>query len=90
VHAFTVPPVGNVTVAEGRRLLGDRITVMAGLQALAGPMDDRTAVRAQIEDMIRQAHPWDHFVLVLAAYPNRTMGQTRFVLDCCRNAVLSG
>jgi len=84
VHAFTIPPVGDVTVAEGRQALGDRITIMAGLQQLAGPMDDRAAVRASIHRMIREAEPWDHFILGLAGYPNRTMDQTRFVLDCAR------
>lgn len=84
VHAFTVPPVGDVTVAQGRAALGDRITIMAGLGLLSGPMGDRRAVRAQIHGMIREAEPWDHFILNLAGYPDRTMEQTRFVVDCCR------
>jgi hypothetical protein len=84
VHAFTVPPVGNVTVAEGRRALGDRITIMAGVNQLAGPMDDRAAVHEDIHRMIRDGQPWDHFILGVAGYPNRTMEQTRFVVDCCR------
>jgi hypothetical protein len=84
VHAFTIPPIGNVTVAEGRRALGERITIIAGLQQLAGPMDDRVAVRASIHQMIREAEPWGHFIVSVAGYPNRTMEQTRFVVDCCR------
>jgi hypothetical protein len=84
VHAFTVPPVGNVTVAEGRRALGNRITIMAGVNQLAGPMDDRAAVREDIHRMIRDGQPGDHFILGLAGYPNRTMEQTKFVVDCCR------
>lgn len=84
VHAFTIPPIGDVAVAEGRKALGDRITIMAGVQQLAGPMDDRAAVRSSIHQMIREAEPWDHFILGLAAYPNRMMEQTRFVVDCCR------
>ena len=86
VHAFTVPPVGNVTVAEGRRLLGDRITIHAGVDQLAGPMDDLDAVRGNIHQMIGEAEPWDHFTLGIAGYPNRTIEQTRFVVDCCREA----
>ena len=85
VHAFTVPPVGNVTIAEGRAVLGDRLTIIAGLKPLAGPMDDRDAVRRDIHRMIREAEPWDHFILNLAAYPDRTLEQTRFVCDCCRD-----
>jgi len=84
VHAFTIPPIGDVTVAEGREALGGRITIMAGVQQLAGPMDDRAAVRESIHGMIREAEPRDHFILGAAAYPNRTMEQTRFVVDCCR------
>ena len=52
VHAFTVPPTGNVTVAEGRRLLGDRITIMAGTgPILSGSMADRDAVRTAVHKL---------------------------------------
>jgi len=84
VHAFTVPPIGNVTVAQGRRALGGRIAIMAGLGMLCGPMHDRPKVRAAVHAMIREAGPGDHFILNVAGYPNRTMEQTRFVVDCCR------
>ncbi len=86
VHAFTIPPMGNVTVAEGRKALGDRITIIAGVKQLAGPMHDRQAVREGIRRMIREADPWDHFILGVTAYPNRTMVETRFVVDACREA----
>jgi len=86
VHALTVPPLGDVTVGEARRVLGDRITIIAGLGLLAGPMDDRAAVRASIHEMVAEAAPGDHFILNVAGYPNRTMEQTRFVVDCCREA----
>ena len=84
VHAFTIPPIGDVTVAEGREALGGRITIMAGVQQLVGPMADRAAVRESIHGMIREAERRDHFILGVAAYPNRTMEQTKFVVDCCR------
>ena len=84
VHAFTLPPIGNVTVAQGRQALGDRITIMAGLGVLCGPMDDRANVRAEIHAMIREAGAGDHFILGAAGYPNRTMEQTQYVVDCCR------
>lgn len=84
VHAFTTPPLGNVTIAEGRKALGDRITIFAGLKALAGSMKDRTAVRNEIRGMIMEAAPWDHFILSVAAYPNRTIEQMQFVIDCAR------
>ncbi len=84
VHAFTIPPVGDVTVAEGRRLLGGRITIIANVQQLAGPMEDRAAVRASIRQMVREAEPGDHFILNVVAYPHRTMEETRFVVEACR------
>lgn len=84
VHAFTIPPLGDVTVGEGRAALGDGITIMAGVQQLAEPLDDRAAVRRDIHEIIREARPWDHFILSVAGYPHRTMEQTRFVVDCCR------
>ena len=84
VHAYSVPPVGDVTVREGRDALGDRITILAGLGILAGPMTDRAAVRESIHEMIREAEPWDHFILSVAGYPNRNMEQTTFVVECCR------
>lgn len=86
VHAFTVPPLGDVTVAEGRALLGERITIIAGLGLLAGPMDRPAEVRAGIHRMVRDATPGDHFILSVAGYPHRTMAQTKFAVDCCREA----
>jgi hypothetical protein len=84
VHAFTIPPLGNVTVAAGRKALGDRITILAGLTQLCGPMGDRRAVRSGIHEMVREGRPYDHFVLSVAGYPDRTMEQTKFVVDCAR------
>lgn len=86
VHAFCTPPVGDVTIAEGRQTLGDKVTIMTGVHQLSGPLDDRAAVRASIHEMIRQADPGDHFILLTAGYPNRTIEQTQFVIDCCREA----
>lgn len=85
VHAFTEPPCGDVTVGEGRRLLGDRITIIAGLGLLADSLADREAVRAEVYRMVREGEG-HHLVLTVAAYPNRTMAQTQFVVDCCREA----
>lgn len=84
VHAYTIPPTGDVSVAAGRKALGDRITIMVGVEQLPGPMDDRAAVRESIHAMIREGEPWDHFMLGVAGFPNRTIEQTRFVVDCCR------
>ncbi len=84
VHAFTVPPIGNVTIAEGRPLLGDAIAIVAGVEALSGPMDDRQAVRESVHRMAREAGSSGGVVLSVAGYPNRTIEQTQFCIDCCR------
>jgi len=84
VHAFTVPPTGNVTVAEGRRMLGDRITILAGVGQLAPATWDLERVRSGVRQLYEDARPGDHFVVSVAAYPHRTMQQTRAVVDECR------
>lgn len=84
VHGFTIPPIGDVTVAEGRRLLGDRITIFAGLVQLFGNMDDRDAVARSIAAMFEGSGRGDHFILGLAGDPEKTMAETQFVLDECR------
>ncbi len=67
VHAFTTPPMGDVTIAQGRAALGDRITIIAGLGLLCGPLDDREAIRAEVQQMVDEAAPGDHLVLSVAA-----------------------
>ena len=84
VHAFTIPPIGDVTIAEGRKALGENMTIMAGLQQLPGPMHDRAAVRESIHAMIAEAGAGKDFAILTAGYPNRTIDQMRFVIDCCR------
>ena len=84
VHAFTIPPIGNVGIAEGRRLLGPDITIFAGLTQLFGDMSDRKAVGRSIEQMFEEAGSGRRFILGLAADPEKTMEETRFVADECR------
>jgi hypothetical protein len=85
VHAFTVPPVGNVTVAEGRRLLGDRITIITGSSSAMGQVRwDVEHMKAAIRRLFADAGRGDHFILSIAAYPHRTMTQTRAVAEECR------
>ncbi len=84
VHAFTVPPIGNVTVQDGRRLLGNRITIIAGVAAMADESWDPETMRAGVRQLFTDARPGDHFILGLAAYPHRTMAQTQAVVAECR------
>ncbi|NQU12432.1 hypothetical protein HQ590_16675 [bacterium] len=83
VHAFTIPPLGNVTIGEGRNLLGRHITICAGLVQLFGDMRDRAAVARSIDAMFEQAAPLDHFILCLAGDPEKTMDDALFVVNQC-------
>jgi hypothetical protein len=85
VHAYNVPPTGDVTVAQGREMLGDRITIMASIGGqLSSPRFDRTAACANARQVVREAAPYDHFILGLSSWPHRTVEEMKFVLDCCR------
>jgi len=55
VHGFTVPPIGNVTVAEGRELLGPDITIIAGFSSiiLAVNSEQRAEADRGIEALFR-------------------------------------
>ncbi len=83
VHAFTPPPTGDVTITEGRKVLGDDITICTGVGSFES-MENRDAVRSQIHSLIEEARPWDHFIFGVAAFPNRTIEENRFMVDCCR------
>ena len=90
VHAFTIPPVGDVTIAEGRKKLGDRITIMAGLSQLSENIFDRDAVASGIQTMFEEAAPGNHFVFLLGAYPDKTMEDMAFVVEECRKYQRTG
>ena len=83
VHAFTTPPIGDVTLAEGRELLGNRITIIAGVAPLADVHADPATVRQGVEALLAGA-PRDHLILGLTAYPHKNMEQTKAVLEECR------
>jgi hypothetical protein len=83
VHAFTVPPIGDVTIAAGRERLGDGITIIAGVAPLADVHADAATMRQGVKELFEGA-PRDHLILSLAAYPHKTVEQTRAVLDECR------
>jgi len=46
--------------------------------------DGAAVVRECIHRVIRQARPYDRFIPNVACCPNRTVDQTRFVVDCRR------
>jgi hypothetical protein len=50
VHAFTTPPIGNVTFPEGRKLLGDKISIATRVVEphMLKPDADRKEITAQM------------------------------------------
>lgn len=84
VHGYSVPSTGNVTVAAGKPVLGDRITIIAGLCEMGELRWDPETIRSVVREMFTGAAPGDHFIFGIAAYPHRTMAQTRFAVECCR------
>jgi uroporphyrinogen-III decarboxylase len=83
VHAFQIPPIGDVTIAEGKRLLGPRITIIASLVQMCGSLADRAAVERSIRQMFEDACPGDNVILGVAADPEKTMEETAFVVASC-------
>ncbi len=82
VHSFTPPPLGNVTVAEGRRVLGGRITILTGIGKFYDTGKDRAAIRADLHRFLRETAPWDH--LVLGNGGRNTVTAQKFLLECVR------
>ncbi len=81
VHEFTVPPLGDVTVGEGRVLLGKKITIMANIDKLSG----REGMRASIRRMVREAAPWDHFIIDLGKVDAATAVELKTLVRECRD-----
>ncbi|MHB9130085.1 MAG: uroporphyrinogen decarboxylase family protein [Armatimonadota bacterium] len=84
VHGFTVPSIGNVSIAQGKEKLGSKITIIVGLPQLCGNMDDREAVRQDIAKMFEEAKPGDNIVFGLAPDPGKDMEETAFVANVCK------
>ena len=86
VHSFTVPPVGNVTVAEGRKLLGPDITIMAGCGFARLPVHAGKRMEAArgIETFFRDAAPGNRFITYIAPDPYNTMEELTFIVQECR------
>lgn len=83
VHGFCVQPLGDVTLEGGRRLLGDQITIIAGLVQLFGPMDDREAVRESVQQMLESVSSRKRLILSLAPNPAKGMVDLLFILNEC-------
>ncbi len=86
VHAFMFPPIGNVTVADGRKLLGPDITIMPGLGAVCLQVSSgqRPEAARVIETLFREAAPGSRFIMGLSAEPCNTMEDLEFIIQECR------
>ncbi len=84
VHAFTEPPIGNVTIVDGRKLLGDRIAIRGNVAAMAEESWEPEAMRKSVRELFRGITPRDHVALSITAYPHRTIDQMKLVVEACR------
>jgi len=84
VHAFTPPPIGDVTIADGRKALGERIAICGGVAAMSDERWDPGAMRESIGELFAGIGVEDRIILSLAAYPHRTVRQMREVVEECR------
>jgi len=86
VHSFTLPPVGDVGIAEGRQLLGSDITIIAELLPFC--MQVHSGKRAEaargIQKLFQEADPGQRFILVLASEPFNSMEEMGFIVQECR------
>ncbi len=86
VHAFTEPPIGNVTLDDGRRLLGDRIAIIASVPAISDPAYNESLILESVRALYGRAAGDPRLILALPAYPHRTMSQTAFIAEACKRA----
>ena len=84
VHAYMVPPIGDVTIAEGRPLVGEKITIIPTMIQLFANMQDRQAAAASIKTMFADASPGSNIIFQVTADPGRTMDDTWFVVNECK------
>lgn len=83
VHGYTISPLGDVSIADGKEKLGD-IVILAGLIQLFGSMADREEVARSIRTMFEEAAPGNNVILCLAADPEKTMADNAFVANECK------
>ena len=83
VHAYQIPPMGDVTIAAGKPKLGDQITMIVSLVQMCDSLDDRAAVARSIAQMFDEAQPGDGIIMGMAPDPGKDMEETTFVAQEC-------
>jgi len=84
VHAFTEPPIGNVTIVDGRKLLGDKIAIRGGVAAMAEGAWEPEAMRKSVCALLTGITLKDRVALSITAYPHKTIDQMKAVVEACR------
>lgn len=84
VHAFTIPPIGNVTVGEGRRLAGDGIALFANLMQITEPFDNWPRIQATVREFFDGADDGRNLIANIFAEPTKTVADHRRLVDECR------
>ncbi len=84
VHAFTEPPCGDVRLDEGRRILGEKIGIIAGLREMERPLTDRERARTVIRSLFERAAAGRRFCLCLTAFQHLTMDEILWFREECR------
>jgi len=83
VHGFTPLPLGDVSIAEGKRRLGPTIAIIAGVVQIFGDMSSRARVAESVRRMFEEAAPGDNVIFSLAADPEKDMEETAFLAREC-------
>jgi len=84
VHTFTEPPIGNVTIADGRKALGDKIAISGNVAAMAEEHWEPEAMQKSIRALFASVTPSDRVGLSITAYPHKTIDQMKAVVEACR------
>lgn len=54
-----IPPIGDVTIRDGRDILGDNIAIIPTMIQLFGPMEDRDVAAVSIRAMFEESSNGD-------------------------------
>ena len=89
VHGFSYPPLGDVSIAEGKAALGPGVAILTGVAQLFGDMRDREKVRASLETMFAEAGE-DNVAFWVVPDPEKDMEETGWVGEECRRLSRKG
>lgn len=83
VHAFCPPPLGDVTIREGRQKLGEKIIFASFIQMFVLGVD-RDWVRESVRQMFEEAAPGTNIIFGIGGDQTKTMDDMKFLREECR------